>query len=126
MFRVQRRAFSLRFKVDNNNLKDIKDSFSYDVNYRVNIEGINRNALIKGLWDGAKPADYFCIHGIKPQAFDLEEAKRIANKREGSIEYLFGKAIGVNIDCEWVDPRIYNRFNGKFKFEEIVSKLEKH
>ena len=92
----------------------------------VNIEGLNRNELIRQLWKNQKVASFFTLGagGLLPQPplptdEDIEKQMYM-----GGLDYLNGRCIKTNFkNLAQVETRLYNRDAGEGKFEEIVRKM---
>jgi hypothetical protein len=96
----------------------------------VNIEGLDRAAVLAALYNAARPQGLGFLH-YDPKPMTVEEAREILNKhaREGEIyvDYLYGRVMKVRIsekeDC--IDPRLYDRDHGKGAAELVIESLRK-
>lgn len=89
---------------------------------QLDIAGIDKMKLLRGLWQGSEPALFFHVVGATPPKFD-EQACREALPH--FIDYFQGRAIKTNISGDTVDTSNYDRYNGNGKFEEVVNKIKK-
>lgn len=89
----------------------------------IDITNIDRNTLLKALWDRSEPAAYFKNSNIEPPPFSWEEAKRCM-RSDGYLDYVCGRVIKADIySTDQVNPRLYDRDNGEGAFQEVVNSL---
>ena len=86
----------------------------------VNISGLDRDELLKNLWENSNVAGLF--EGRSDTVWDLEAAKsQLCN---GYADYIQGRVMKVNIyNTDNVDPWGYNRDNGHNAFQNVVNKM---
>ena len=86
----------------------------------ISIKGIDKVQLLKKLWQGQIPADYFAMRGIRGPVFNEETAKEAVKKH---IDYFCGRAIKTNLSGDEIDPYLYDRDAGQGKFAQIVDAM---
>lgn len=85
------------------------------------IEGLDKVALLRKLWDRMHFAQFFNLFpGTKKPTFDEEEAKLVVN---GYIDYFCGKCIKSDISGNVVNVRLYDREAGSYAFRCIVNEM---
>jgi hypothetical protein len=87
----------------------------------IDIEGIDKIALLTELWNNASYACYFEENEKMPMRFSISDA--IVALRS-PIDYFCGKCIKVDLSKDRVDPHGYNRDHGVGSFESIVENLK--
>jgi hypothetical protein len=89
----------------------------------VNIQGINKEELLRALWEASSPASFYAMQRMNAPEFDLDLAySQIHNN--GYADYICGRVIKCNImESDNVDPSMYDRDNGQGKFLSVVTTL---
>lgn len=95
----------------------------------VNVEGIDRVELLKGLWEGSQLASFYFYCAKEediPNNFNLELAKKCQEKNV-NIDYFCGRPIKAKVFTKKteIDSQYYDRYNGEGKFQSIVDALRK-
>jgi hypothetical protein len=91
----------------------------------VDVTGINRDDLLKALWENSKPASFFSFNPVAAPKFDLDDAKR-STQSGGYVDYACGRCIKAAIygNSDTIDPFGYDREYGSGSFQKIVDKLK--
>ena len=88
----------------------------------VNIQGLDKVALLRALWARQKPAAFF-IHGFgESPPFDAVAA---AAATAGYIDYFAGRAIKTDLSTDTALPRLYDRDAGDGAMAEVVAELRR-
>ena len=83
------------------------------------IENVDKVALLRALWENAKPAAFFLRNSIPPHAFDEKAA---STQLKTYIDYFCGRCIKIDLSGNMVDFSLYNR-DVEVPGETIVAKL---
>lgn len=91
----------------------------------VDISGIDKDILLKALWEYSKPASFFSVSHTLPPGFELVKAKQ--ELHYGYADYICGRLIKTNIyESDLVDPLMYDRHTSPGTLASIVEKLRKN
>ena len=91
----------------------------------VDISGLNKDQLLKALWEKAIIAPFFNNFPDLAPPFDMEEAKDKL-REDGYADYICGKSIKTNIYGNNIVSVVpYDRDNGAGAFQSVVDALRK-
>jgi hypothetical protein len=92
----------------------------------VDVSGLDREELLKALWEGAKVVHTELATGKKAPEWDDTAAYHIVRSFE-RITVLFGRTILADVfsDSDTIDPKGYDRANGRGQFQHVVNTLRK-
>jgi hypothetical protein len=82
----------------------------------LNIQDLDKATLVRGLWNNAKVGHSI---GVPLQPLDMTTVHKLLAKN-GRIEYLDGRFIGVDLSGDTVDATRYNEKNGPELLERVV------
>jgi hypothetical protein len=86
----------------------------------VSIIGKDKKKLLRALWEHAKPAVFFQMHGLPGPAFEEAAAER---ELKGYIDYFCGRCIKTDLRGDTANPSAYDNDWGTGSFEKIVKNL---
>ncbi len=89
----------------------------------INIEGLEKAAVLAGLYNAAQPRGMGFLH-YDPQPMTVVEAEEILKTTNRNFDYLRGRPLKVDLrsDKEF-DERLYERDNGKEIAHLVVAHL---
>ena len=91
---------------------------------QVNIKGIERQDVLKVLWENSFPARFFNMNGMRPPPFDIDEAKKFSLDR---VDYLCGRPIKTNMGSDTIDLTAYmseiKSYGSLQSFTDIENKI---
>ena len=90
----------------------------------IDIQGIDKVALLKALWEKSIPALFFQSFSVPPPEWDDDAVP--ANTADFKFDYFLGRVIKADLSGDSVSPRLYNRDVGDEAFEEVMEELRKH
>ena len=95
----------------------------------INIEGLDKVALLKSLWTNASFAGG--NHGIMamlvhtaPIEFNSEEAKKILEGNRKYVDYFQNKPIKINFSGPEIDTFLYDMDHGKGLGEKVINEFK--
>lgn len=87
----------------------------------VNISGIPKEIVLEALYNAAMPRN-----GEAVPAITIEDARQVlVNNSRKVVGKLFGKILKVDLSGKAINPRQYDRYNGRGKCAEAVSRLRR-
>jgi len=89
----------------------------------INIKGINRDELLRSLWNRSTPSHFFDL--TQSPDFDIEKSKKETHKN-GYIDYCCGRLIKVNLSHDIIDPYEYDQHNGNGAFQSVVDGIKEY
>lgn len=92
------------------------------MSYKVDVSGIDKAQLLRGLW-AKSPVSAWCrVNGVYNE-FDAEAAQKQFVEKGGSFGYFCGRVIKSNLKEDMVDPWGYDRDNGHGAFQKVVTEI---
>lgn len=90
----------------------------------VDVTGVDRKELLKGLWINSSPAAFFM--GLGGPQFEYPQANDREIQRGGYVDYYRGRMIKSAVFSEKniIDPYLYDRDIGQGSFQRIVNQLK--
>ena len=86
----------------------------------VSIVGKDKMKLLRALWEHAKPAVFFQMHGLPGPAFEEAEAEKAV---KDYIDYFCGRCIKIDLRGDTANPSAYDNDWGVGSFAKIVKDL---
>jgi len=86
----------------------------------VSIKGLDKNMLLKKLWQNAKPASFFVVNNLPPEEWDDKAASKAVTNY---VDYYCGRYIKCDLTGDEVSPRNYDRDYGAGAFAKVVDSL---
>lgn len=86
----------------------------------INIQGLDKPTLLKGLWENQKVAAFFRMRSIPAPKFSNEKA---VNACKSYIDYFEGRAIKADISGDVANSAGYDKDAGKGMFQFVVDGL---
>jgi hypothetical protein len=113
----------VKYKMSDNKTDSMDNNLIY-------IKLIPKDKLLLALWESAKNTQYMYFCPELVPCLTLAKARRdinymIQEKRDLELTTYYGKLIFVDITGDYLDPYIYNLYNGKNTAERVVKELKK-
>ena len=87
----------------------------------IDISGLNRDDLLRALWNRSKPASFYLYNNFPAPPFDLSKKTK---SDENYVDYFCGRVIKANIySSDTVDPWAYDRDVDDGAFASVVANL---
>jgi len=86
----------------------------------VNIKGLDKAKVLKALHDNSKAQG---LSYLNLKSLSLEECRNIV-KTQLSFDYLYGKALKVDISKDTFDPWGYDRENGEGAAQHAINTIK--
>lgn len=88
---------------------------------KIDISGIDKVKLLKGLWENQGVAAFFAMYNRSAPSFDEQGAREAV---KSYIDYFNGRCIKTDLSKDLVDPWAYDRDAGAGTFQKVVSGLK--
>lgn len=89
----------------------------------INISGLDKAAVLRTLYDNAKPLGLGFLHHT-PEPMSVEESERLIHEHlNGSLryfDYLHGRVMKISVKDNLMDVRLYDRDNGEGSAEAAL------
>lgn len=91
----------------------------------IDIKGLDPAAVLAALYNAAKPQGLGFLQ-YDPKPMDLKEAQELL--KEEYFDYLNGRVMKIRIgkDSKGIDPRLYDRDNGKGAAAGVIANLREY
>lgn len=86
------------------------------------IAGIDKSALLAGLYNASKPQGLGFLHFL-PEDMTVEEAQGHLDAGQTYFDYLNGRVMKVEIGGDYLDPWGYDRDNSEGAAQSVVDSL---
>jgi len=95
----------------------------------INIEGMDKAAVLAALYNGSRPIGLGVLHYTKEDMIVDEARSLIANYKVGVrgnlyFDYLRGRVMKIRLSGDDLDTDLYNRDNGDGSAEKIINSLK--
>lgn len=88
----------------------------------LNIKGLNKAEVLKGLYDNSKPQGLGFLN-YNPEDMSIEEAERLL-KEQTYFDYLNGRVMKVDLSSDnEFEECLYDRDNGVGSAKRVIDKL---
>lgn len=87
----------------------------------INITGLSKAAVLKALYDNAKPLGMGFLH-YNPKPMELAEAEELLIHSH-YFDYVHGRVMKVDLKYDTFNPWLYDRDNGEGAAERVITLL---
>lgn len=95
-------------------------AYSPTIPIMVNIQGIDKVALVKRLWEQSR-GDALFVGETTTDSLNLSEVRRILSSSCPNFDRISGRSINCVIRSNLVNPMGYDRVNGWGAFQRVVN-----
>lgn len=90
----------------------------------IDIRGLDKAEVLTALFNRAIPRGMGWLR-YQMKQMDMREAREVIRHRDRSLyfDYLDGRVMKVDLGCEFLDPSLYDRDNGRGAAEEALAEL---
>ena len=78
----------------------------------IDLKGKNKAEVLAKLYNASHPQGMGFLH-FSPEAMTTEEAQELLDGGQTYFDYLKGRVMKVDLSKDMLDPRLYDRDNGK-------------
>lgn len=88
----------------------------------LDITGIDKAEILAGLFNGSKQQGMGLLDRRGENNLTVPQAREILEEMV-CFDYLYGRVLKIGLDSDELDPRLYDRDNGKGAAEKIINQL---
>lgn len=90
----------------------------------INIKGLNKEAVLKALYDGSHTQGMGFLQAVPPGTVTVEHCQMLLNSTGYPyFDYLYGRVIKVDLSGDSFDERLYDRDCGTGAAKRAVDKV---
>ena len=90
---------------------------------KIDISGLSKSSVLAALYNNAKPQGIGLLHYEQKDMTD-DEAQKLLDTGNRYFDYVKGRVMKVELSCDYLDPRLYDRDNGKGSAEYVINELK--